>query len=331
MLKIKHTAFCDYRIFFLGFALFLCAQANSQDYHYSQFYANKLFLGPSFAGATQQNRVIANYRNQWPGIKGFVTYSASFDHNFVNFNSGLGLIVLKDAAGSMNYGTLKVGLCYSFDFALNESYHLRPGLGFSFLQRSIDYSKAVWVDQLIDPTSGSSVANGKNKVSGVDSVSSVILYSQNVWFGYTIDHLLKPNLSLLNAEDRSPLKHSLYGGVTVIRRGRLLKPVDETVSIAAQFSDQGPNRQLDMGLYWAKSPLTFGLWYRGIPPFNSDRGDAFTFLVGIKQMHFSFGYSYDFTISNLINHSAGAHEISVAYEFYTVKKKKLQAVPCPEF
>src|SRR5208282_600262 len=126
-------------------------------------------------------------------------------------------------------------------------------------------------------------------------------------------------------------EETVYGGITILRTGRLLKPIDETVSIAGMFTNEGSNRQLDVGLYWAQSPLTFGVWYRGLPHFNSDRGDALVFLVGIKMMHFACGYSYDFTISNLITHSAGAHEVSVTWDFFTIKRKKLEAVPCPEF
>ena len=38
-------------------------------------------------------------------------------------------------------------------------------------------------------------------------------------------------------------------------------------------------------------------------------------LIGIKTSQFHIGYSYDFTISNLIGSTAGAHEISLIYEF----------------
>jgi hypothetical protein len=50
-----------------------------QDPTFSQFYANKLYLSPSFAGATEQYRLAMNYRNQWPAVPGvFNTYSISF-------------------------------------------------------------------------------------------------------------------------------------------------------------------------------------------------------------------------------------------------------------
>jgi hypothetical protein len=44
------------------------------------------------------------------------------------------------------------------------------------------------------------------------------------------------------------------------------------------------------------------------------------------------GYSYDFTISNLVSSTGGAHEVSITYEFKTTRKReKPRMVPCPEF
>jgi hypothetical protein len=58
-----------------------------QDPTFSQFYANKLYLSPSFTGATEQYRLTMNYRNQWPAIPGvFHTYSISFERAMPSFN-----------------------------------------------------------------------------------------------------------------------------------------------------------------------------------------------------------------------------------------------------
>jgi hypothetical protein len=110
-----------------------------------------------------------------------------------------------------------------------------------------------------------------------------------------------------------------------------MRPLDESISIAYLFKLQGDYKQLDIGLYWYKTPMVFGLYYRGLPFLTSERGDAVAFLAGIKAYQLSFGYSYDFTISNLINSTGGSHELSLIFEFQTKKKKKYHALPCPEF
>lgn len=312
-------------------------KVKAQDIHFTQFFANKLYLAPSFAGSTIQNRVSANYRIQWPGLpKSYTTYSVTFDHYFSNFNSGIGFLAVRDVAGAGRYGTLLTGLQYSYDFMVNDEWHLRPGVQFGYIQRSIDYSRMVLPYQLvedggiIDPN-GTVIFPEKDNVGAFDVAASLIAYSKNIWVGASFDHLMMPNLSVMNGEDIIPIKASLFGGATLIRKGRLLRPIDETLSVAFLFKNQGNYRQLDLGLYWNKSPLVFGLWYRGLPPFNSDRGDMFAFLVGIKTQRLSIGYSYDFTISNLIDKAAGSHEISLNIEFAKYKKRKMHSVPCPEF
>lgn len=316
--------------------IFFSQQLRSQDIHFTQFFANKLYLAPSFAGSTLQNRFSSNYRVQWPGLpKSYVTYCASFDHYFNNFNSGLGVLAVRDVAGVGRYGTLFTALQYSYDFQANDFWHIRPGIQFGYIQRSINYSKLILPYQMtdqgvIDPN-GTVIFPEKDRVGAFDVATSVIIYNSITWFGTSIDHLMQPNLSIMGDQDNLPLKISLFGGVTIIRKGRLLKPIDETLSFAFLFKNQANYRQLDMGLYWNKSPLVFGLWYRGLPPFNSNRGDMFAFLMGIKTQRFSFGYSYDFTISNMIDKTAGAHEISLSLEFTKYKKRRLHAVPCPEF
>ncbi len=111
--------------------------------------------------------------------------------------------------------------------------------------------------------------------------------------------------------------------------------MEETLSIALNFQKQANFYQTDVGLYYFKSPLIFGLWYRGIPFMTSQAGDAIIGLVGFKNDYLHIGYSYDFTISNLITSTAGAHEISLVYEFTSVafksQRRKMRALPCPEF
>lgn len=316
----------------ISFGLLFWSPLFAQDFHYTQFYANKLYLSPSFAGATAQNRFIANYRNQWPAVKGFITYAASFDHYFANFNSGLGFMMMKDVAGDGNLGITNLGIYYSYDGRINDNLHFRPGVSLSYRQNSIDQSKLRYSSQIgSDGTEPPTSSFSKDRVSAPDAGASSILYTKNWWLGLTVDHLMRPNMSLMGNVDKMPLKMALFGGATIIRNGKLLKPVPETVSLAFLCQKMGTSLQTDLGLYWAKIPLTFGLWYRGIPILNSDRGDMLAVLVGFKTNHFGIAYSYDFTISNLVNMTSGAHEISISYEFSKKLKKKLHAVPCPEF
>jgi type IX secretion system PorP/SprF family membrane protein len=312
------------RIIHILFLLFFCAGLKAQDPQFTQFYANPLYLAPSFAGATQQHRLVTNYRNQWPSIPGaFQTYSFSYDHYFENFNSGIGIIAMRDVAGSANLSLTNVGIAYSYDFLVTNLLHIRPGLQFSYVMSGLDFSKLIFSSPTEIPPVEST--------GDIDASSSVLVYTERYWGGFSVDHMLTPNQSFYADKALIPVKFSVFGGAQIIKQGRLLKPVDETVTLAFLFRSQANYKQLDMGLYWNKQPLVLGLWYRGIPPFNGPRGDALALLVGYKKHQLSIGYSYDFTVSNLITSTGGAHEVSLVYQFRTKARKKLHAVPCPEF
>jgi len=327
MFKYSHTRFY-FTLFFGMMSIF----AHAQDPQFTQFYANKLYLAPSFAGATKENRVSMIYRNQWSGIPGaFNTMAFSYDHNFSSFNSGLGILILRDVAGSGKLGMTSIGIDYSYDFNINNNWHVRPGLNFTYSMYSIDFAKLIFVDQLLSgsPTSFEDYPFKEN-TGALDASSSLLAYADKFWMGFTVDHLLKPNQAFYTIASRIPMRFSFFGGYQIVRQSKLFKPVNEGLSIAYIYRQQADKKQLDLGVYWLNSPLIMGFWYRGIPIMNGNRGDAVAVLLGIKLTNLRIGYSYDFTISNLINSSHGSHEISLNYEFGIKKKKKMGAMPCPE-
>jgi len=318
--------------------LSLFSKGFSQDPTFSQFYANQLYLSPSFAGATEEYRVAMNYRNQWPAIPGvFHTYSISFDKALINFNSGIGVLATYDVAGSGELSTTNIGLLYSYDFNINREWHIRPGVNFKFYYLGLDLAKLLWSSSL---TGGSTPAPSIHppsfdNVADVDFATSGLVYNDRMWAGITLDHLLVPKTSFYGEDATVPIKFNVYGGIQVIKKTRLRTKLREVLSIAMNFQAQARFIQTDLGLYYYKDPLIFGLWYRGIPLITSQAGDAIIGLVGIKTSQLHIGYSYDFTISNLISSSAGAHEISLVYEFTSFsigsQKKRIRAIPCPEF
>jgi type IX secretion system PorP/SprF family membrane protein len=171
-------------------------------------------------------------------------------------------------------------------------------------------------------------------VADVDFATSGLVYNERIWAGFTLDHLLKPKTSFYGNDATVPVKLNIYGGMQVLRQTRLRQKLQEVLSVAMNFQKQGKFYQSDLGLYYYKDPLIFGVWYRGIPFATSQAGDAIIGLVGIKTKSLHIGYSYDFTISNLIGSTSGAHEVSLVYEFSNLslgQRKRIRSIPCPEF
>jgi len=324
-------------LYILLSAFILFTDCYGQDPTFSQFYANPLYLAPSFAGATQEYRIGMNFRDQWPSIPGvFETYSISFDKAMPNFNSGIGVLATYDVAGSGDLSTTNIGLLYSYDFNVNRQWHFRPGVNFKFYYLGLDIAKLIFNSQLTGSGTTPSISPPPfNNVADVDFATSFLAYNDTYWGGFTLDHLLAPRTSFYGNDTHVPIKFNLFGGMQLIKKTRLRVKLKEVLSVAMNFQVQQKFYQTDLGLYYYKDPLIFGLWYRGIPFVTSQAGDAVIGLIGIKTEQLRIGYSYDFTISNLVSSTGGAHEISLTYEFnsFTIgqQRKRIKAIPCPEF
>ncbi|MBN2484707.1 MAG: PorP/SprF family type IX secretion system membrane protein [Bacteroidales bacterium] len=315
----------------------------AQDAHFSRFYSNPLYLAPSFAGSTGKNRLSASYRNQWPEIEvGYKTYSFAFDHYFERVRSGVGVLFLNDVAGSGNLSTTNFGILYNYDFRISNTVHVRPGMHLLYTQRSIDFNRLLWRDQM--SVAGNAPGSGEvvpfERVGDIDFSSSLLAYGDMFWIGFSADHLLRPNQSLYYFEysdlnlARVPVKVQFFGGTRHIVKQSLLRPTPTVLQWAFLYKKQEDFQQLDLGFYYHYSPVVLGIWYRGVPVVKSNKlNDAIILLAGLKTNQYNIGYSYDFTVSRLITSTGGSHEISVSYTFGkpSKKKKPKKMVPCPEF
>jgi type IX secretion system PorP/SprF family membrane protein len=308
----------------------LSLTVSGQDPQFTQFYANPLYLGPSFAGAVEGSRIAGQYRNQWTAMPAaFTTYSFSFDHYFKTFKSGVGVNLIQDVAGTSKLGVFQAGLHYSYNFKIYNVWYIRPGISFSYLQHGI-FGETTFIYQFDNSMAQPGSPTFKS-AKDIDASSSLLVYTNGFWLGGTVDHLLTPNVALYYTENKIPIKTSIYGGIDLRKRGRLLKPSDDVMTFAFLYKNQGPYQQLDLGVYWYNYPWVMGLWYRGLPMINSQFGDAVVFLFGMKFLYFNVGYSYDFTVSSMLQYTRGSHEISATYKFNVTKRKKKGGVPCPEF
>jgi type IX secretion system PorP/SprF family membrane protein len=292
----------------------------AQDPHFSQFYANPIYLSPSLAGATDGGRLILNYRNQWPGISNaFSTYSVSFDNFFPLFNSGIGFYLMQDRAGSAGLQTTNAAFQYSYNLIINETWQIVPGIQFEYGNKSINFSKLIFADEEIGGGSSGSWDRLENEHTGyIDFAASVFAYSPKYWAGLTVNHLSKPNYTFLGEEMKYDMKYTLFGGFNIWRERRRTSAVERSFSFSFRYQHQADFNQVDVGVYWHNSPIELGIWYRGLPFANetlSTNQDAIVALVAYDFGQIRIGYSYDITISGLGIQSAGAHEISLIFEF----------------
>ncbi len=321
-------------IFILLTSLFF--QAKGQDAHFSQFYSNPLYLSPSFAGSGENTRFVLNYRDQWPSVPGnFITYSLSADHYFRKLKSGMGLIFFSDKAGGGKLSTLNIGYLYSYKIAVTNKFYLQPGLSAYYYSSNIDYSMLNFSDQFFGSQFVGSTSELliKQTVKHADFAVSCLGYTAKHWFGLTVDHLMKVS-PVLNADSKySSMRISLYGGTKYVIKKRYRSQNNDAIFAAFNFRQQANIRQLDLGFYYLRNPIMFGLWYRGIPAGNQySSTDALIYLIGFKNKNMTISYSYDMTIGQLISKTGGSHEIAISYSVSGLKytRKRYRQIPCPE-
>ncbi len=320
----------------------LSMAVHAQDAHFTQFYATPTHLNPAFAGTSVQSRVGMIFRDQWPSIPGkFVTYNLAFDHYLDQMNSGIGLIVMHDRAGSGAMRYTSITGQYAYEIELKRKVFIRPALQMSYVTHAVDYSKLIFGDQL---ARGGEVATYENldgrSVNYVDMGTGALFYTPKAWLGVTLDHLNRPNQSLLARESIIPRKFSMHGGYRFNIRTAVIKDHKQSVVTAFNFRSQGKYDQLDLGMYYEREPIFAGIWYRGVPVLKAyERGyqnnDAIALLFGVTVNDLRVGYSYDLTISKLAGYTAGSHELSLVYEMADRRKKKAlskrRVIPCAKF
>ncbi|MBX9851518.1 MAG: type IX secretion system membrane protein PorP/SprF, partial [Cytophagaceae bacterium] len=239
--------------------LFLSFSSFAQDIQFSQFYNVPLYQNPAFAGSAHRLRTTLHQRLQWPGLSArYITTLVSVDNYFTKYNSGVGLMVLKDWQGGSTINSLDVSLQYSYEIHLSSDFTLRAGLSGSFVQRSINYAKLMFPSQF-DDTIGyiggpSPVSGNQGNLIYPDIATGGILYTDNYWLGVSAHHLNIPNQSFIENSSRLPVKLAFTGGYKIkLEEERHAAYMDEgrEVSIIPTFhyKFQGKSDQFDLGVY----------------------------------------------------------------------------------
>ncbi len=330
------------KIIFTLLIVGLTGSTMAQDPHFSQFYANPLYLNPALAGSALTPRLTLNYRNQWPSLDAnFVTYGAAYDQYLPAINSGIGLSFMTDRAGQGVLVSGGISALYSYRLKINREMFVNFGVKASFFQGRLDWSALQWPDQF-DPIRGlvfetDEVAPASTSKSIVDFSAGMVYTYKDIFFGgVSVDHLTQPSNGFYDDKlSKLHMKITLHGGAVIDLRNRKYRGARYdriTVSPNIIYQQQDNFKQLNVGVYFNKNPFVIGTWYRH----DITNADAIIVLLGFEYKSLRFGYSYDVTVSKLQNNTGGAHEISLGYTFdtgsqYRSRRTRLDAIPSPSF
>lgn len=321
--------------------LLLCLSLGAlyaQDVQYSQFYATNIAVNPAFTGATRYARITLAQRSQWLNSPGkVVSYLAGYDRFFFYQKLGVGGLLQYDRLASGAINNLQIGPTASYVVYNQGNRALRLGMGLTFVHKKYNTPGYIFADQL-DPDFGliasQSVDQGRLSTatrSYLDANAGFLYTSKTFWIGAAAHHMNRPKESLGQGDYKTPVKLGLHTGYKIefTDQKGLASKEERYLTLAANLKHQGKATQLDLGTYVVLEPITFGLWYRGLPMINSADGyinqDAVVAMVGFDSQGFRVAYSYDVTISKLGLKTGGAHELSLIWQFGDVsdaRKKK---------
>jgi len=300
--------------------------ANAQDPIFSQYYSAPLQINPAFAGHGYAPFFSLNYRNQWPSLRAYTTYSASYDQYLDYLNSGFGVMIMADDAGDGLLKMTKISGVYAYRLKINDDFWVKLGAEGSVVQARLDWDRLVFLDQIdvrngpISP-GGTPYPTEEERPDDVtntyfDASAGVLAYSKFFYGGFAIKHLNTPNESFLNINNNLngglPLRYTVHAGAEFQLSPGNKRKGGAFISPNILWVRQGDFGQLNVGAYAGLGMVFGGVWYRNA----QSNSDAVIALVGVQKGIFKIGYSYDVTVSNrLSSESGGSHEISVSFRF----------------
>ena len=279
-----------------------------QEQHYTQFQFNTFMYNPALAGTKAYYQAKTNFRFQWLKIVDSPrTYTLSVYGPSRRKSMGFGGYVFNDVTGPTS--RLTVHLAYAYQFKIEQGKNISLGLSAGIMQYKIDGSKILLHDDN-DPSLGNAIYTSIIP----DANFGVFYYTDKYNFGISAGQLIasKINFSELKALGVNRLRPHIYAHGTY--KYKIDDDWDVEPSMLIKYVWPTPP-QLDLTVrgIW-RDKVWAGIMWRTM--------DAVGFYIGYNyndQLY--FGYSYDYSTTNIQNYSSGTHELMITARFNDMKKK----------
>ncbi|GJM33226.1 MAG: hypothetical protein DHS20C18_22270 [Saprospiraceae bacterium] len=295
--------------------LVLCLKGPSaicQDPSFSQFYANRVYLNPAFAGLESGVSVTGISRLQWYNAdQGFRSVGLTVETQLPIVGLGLALNLLSDTEGIGNLQTNQAGIVLSYTIPGRKN-NIHFGMEGRIAQKSINWDALIFSDQ-IDPIYGvvgsSSLQPVLDKVTYGDFDFGIVwrregdlgsgkkrLRDVRSQLGISFHHLpslvsksAKGNDSFLNRDTRIAPRITIHGGLIIPLHFFKGTGLDIALSPNLKLDMQG-HKPLNVkeninvttfGMYGLINSFYLGLLYqnRFFAP-NATHTDAFILTIG---------------------------------------------------
>ncbi len=308
-----------------------------QDAHYSQFYANRIYTNPAFAGTSGNISINTTIRKQFKNLpNSYISSVVSGDLPIPQKRSSIGFVLHNNTMNGGTYSYNQASFIYAYMLKLKKDKFINLSIQSSFNNRMLDYSKLSFGDQLeadlgvVRNTNERFVNNSVNYAS----FSTGFVYGTDKLFtGMAIHNLNEPNMSFIERHktDKDYLqlrRYVFHIGLNIKTRKYSGHKKHHVFSPNVLVMNQGNHVQLNIGSFYNYSSFGTGIWIRQ----TSNNTDGIVFVAGYTLNKVKFGYSYDMGLVSELNHLKSAHELSL--QFIIESKKPYKIIPaklnCPQ-
>lgn len=297
-----------YTIIFLFASLTASAQ---QETNYTFFMYNQQAYNPAYVGSRGFGSFMALYRDQWTGFEGAPkSQLLSYQSPIFNERVGIGVTVSHFEMGITN--NWMANMAYSYQLQISDDWGMRLGLQGVFRYQGINFGDEKVVLSVLDDPSINTGDETRNYDANV-GLGLYLTYKELFYLGASVPNIYPNDISInpSNTID-NPAQYSPHFYVNV--GGRF--PFNDKVSFS-------PNLLVK---YVQDAPINFDInanfifYERFVAGFSGRYGTSGTFdsvdLLMMYQLssNLGLGLGYDFTMSEIKDHSSGSYEIMLRYD-----------------
>lgn len=263
----------------------------------SQYMFNDYLINPAVGGSLDYTPIALSIRSQWSGLKDAPETQFLSGHTKLGKKIGVGGYIINDQTGPVN--EIGAQLSYSYHITITDKSKLSLGLGGMFFNHSIQRSKLNF-----DEPGDVALDNvGRNSISP-DASFGILYYSKKYKIGISVPQIFQS---------------SMYDKTSTVKPNRLVRHYFLQGEYDFTINDNFDVVPSSLVKYVVGAPTQFDLNIKGVYQkkywigFSYRYQESFVSLIGMSYNQFQFGYSYDYTLTDLKDFSNGTHEIYLSY------------------
>jgi type IX secretion system PorP/SprF family membrane protein len=272
----------------------------------SQYMENKYVFNPAAVGTLPYSPLALSYKRMWTGVDDAPTMQMISSHFQAADNMGIGGKVFNYSAGAMSKMGIEGTYAYQLPIGTNGA-KLSLGLSAQLYQFYLNKSKLT-LEQQDDEV----MLFGSEKLISPDAAFGAYYYTDKYFAGLSVYQLFNRKVDMMTdkiLENRQVRHYFISAGYNFdLNANFSIEPSFLAKVIEAGIAQVDINAKVTY-----KQTVWLGLSFR--------TKDAIAVNLGLRKDRFIFGYSYDYSITDIKKYNVGSHELFFIVKFNRSKPK----------